>query len=136
MSMHWPKAGPNDAASYVIPGVPWVSGTTLPATTIVHYSFPAATRELIVRNTTAGSTVAVGFSANGMNTVFRKFFTLTGVQELKLEVRVKDLFLSASVGTPAVEVIAGLSQVLYADFPILTGSVSGVGNIPLFNGIG
>ena len=139
MSMQWPKAGPNDVASYSISGVPWVTGSVMPATAIVQYSFPAVTRDLVVRNTTASTTLAVGFSANGMKSVFRKFFTLTGVQELKLELRVKDLFLSASQGVPTVEVVAGLTQIMYPDFPVLTGSISGstgIVDIPLFRGIG
>ena len=136
MALHWPKAGPNDAASFVIPGIPWVTGSTLASSTIVKYSFPAATRDFTIRNTTAGSTVAVGFSANGLSPIFRKFFTLTGVQELNLELRVKDLYLSASQGAPTIEIVAGLSQVLYADFPVLSGTISGTGDIPLFNGIG
>lgn len=137
MSTHWPKAGPNDVASYVISGIPWVTGSTLPAASIVRYSFPAATKMLVVRNTTASTTVAVGFTANGLNGVFRKYFTLTGVQESPvLELRVKDLFLSATQGAPVVEVVAGLTQVLYADFPLLTGSISGTGEIPLFRGVG
>lgn len=136
MTLLYPKAGAGDVASYAAPGIPWVTGTLMPASTIVRFSFPAATRQLIVRNTTASTTLAVGFSQNGMNGVFRNFFTLTGVQELKVDLRVKDLFVSATQGTPVVEVVAGLSQVLYSDFPILTGSISGTGVIPLFRGIG
>lgn len=135
MSLNYPKSGPNDLAAFSMPGIPWVTGSTIPAATIFKHSFPCATTGLVVRNTVASTTLAVGFSSNGLNSVFRKYFTLTGAQELRLNVRVKEIFLSASQGAPVAEVVAELSTCGYSDFPILTGSVSGAAN-PWFNGIG
>ena len=146
MVMHWPRSGPNDATSYVIPGIPWVTGTNIPsAPSVLHISFPCATKFLFVRNISSAAAVfRVGFSENGVNAnpaSNAHYFILSQSAERALDIRVKDLFLLADSGTPRVEIIAGLSQVLYTDFPILTGSISGTsdqagGNIPLFGGIG
>jgi hypothetical protein len=134
MAMQSPKSGPNDVGSYQLSGIPWVTGSTLPATSIVHYSFPGVTKFFVVRNTgAAGTSVAVGFSENGLKSQFRNYFTLTSGQELSLELRVKDLYLSATQGPSAtVEVIAGMTPIMYRDFPVLTGSNSG----SFFSGIG
>lgn len=141
MSNQWPGSGWNDVGAYALPGIPWVSGSTLPEATIVQLTFPAATTFFTVRNTAAaGNTMTVGFSLNGMGlTTLRHNFTLTGGQEQKLELRTTQLFLSATQGAPTWEVVAGLSTVMYSKFPIMTGSYSGsTGNatLPIFSGIG
>ncbi len=134
MAMNYPSPGPNDVGSYLISGIPWVTGSTVPAATIVHYTFPCVTRTFVVRNTAAaGTTLAVGFTANGLNSVFRNYFTLTGGQEEKLDLRVKDLYVSATQGTVTIEIVAGLTQVPYDQFPVLTGSLTGSA---LFSGVG
>lgn len=138
MPFEYPTRGANDVSSYFASGIPWVTGSTLAAATVVHYSFPAVTKKFIVRNTGTG-TIAVGFTQNALliATSQKKFFTLTSGQEETLELRVKDLFLSASSGTPTYEIIAGLTPILYDQFPVLTGSVSGTTNLNnLFSGIG
>lgn len=139
MAEQYPNSGPHNASAYVLPGIPWVTGSTLTNAVITHYSFPCATNSFTVRNTTAGTTLAVGFTANGLSSTARKFFTLTGVQDLKLDFRIKDMYLSATIGLPVVEVIAGLSHVPYSSFPVMTGSVSGTSGTetyPLFSGVG
>lgn len=139
MSSQFPPAGAHNIPAYSLPGIPWVTGSTVPAATIVKHSFPLVTNDFTVRNTSAGTTLAVAFTSNGLSSVTRKYFTLTGVQDLKCNFRIKDLFLSATQGAPVVEVIAGLSHVPYSNFPVLTGSISGssgVENQPVFSGVG
>lgn len=137
--MQNPKSGPHSNIAYAAPGWPWVTGSTPPTASIVHISFPTATTSLFIRNTSSSTTLSVAFTSNGLKSDVRKYFTLTGGQELDLKLRTKDLFVSATAGSPTVEIIAGLSYVLYSDFPTLTGTVSsssGLENPPLFSGVG
>ena len=140
MSSNYPSPGPQDINAYSIPGIPWVTGSTMPAASIVHVTFPFATSYFIVRHTSGSSSgnqpgpvLSVGFTANGMGTVQSNYFTLTPGTELHLPFRCVDLFLSATQGTPPYEIVAGLSMVPYKNFPVLTASVT---SSALFSGVG
>jgi hypothetical protein len=141
MAMNWPKAGPNDVSAYLLPGIPWVTGTNVPAApSVMHISFPAVTKFLFLRNTSpAASAVRVGFSENGVSgnpASESHYFILSQSTERSLEIRVKDLFLLTAVGAPSVEIIAGLTHIMYPDFPVMTGSNAEIGRVPIFSGIG
>ena len=144
MTLLWPTPGASDNGSYSAPGIPWVTGSTMPTATIVHISFPAATKFVTVRHTSGSSSgnqpvpvLSVGFTQNGMGVVQSNYFTLLPGTEEKMDIRIKDLFLSATQGAPPYEIIAGLSVVLASSFPTLTGSISGSTNQnSLFSGVG
>ena len=134
---NYPGAGAQDLSAYSLPGIPWVTGSTVSSITL--YTFPCATNFVTVKNTTTNTTVAVGFTLNGLNPVTRKYFTVAGGAEEKLEVRVAQLFLSASSGAPVVEVIAGLSTCPFKSFPVLTASFTdadGTYTSPMMSGVG
>ena len=105
-----------------------------------------ATREIIVRHlsgagniATPAAKVTVGFTSLGMTTTNHRYLTIDGGSEVRMNVRVKSLFISATNGTPSWEVLAGLSMVHNSHFPTITGSISGSDGVDepaIFSGVG
>lgn len=133
------SSGFNNVDAYLMPGIPWVTGSTAAAGSTVQYTLPCATRFLLIRNTGAAGSLAIGFTLNGMKSINHNFFTLTAGQEENLRIRTAQIFVSASSGTPTYEIVAGLSIVPYKSVPIMSSSISGsdgVVNPPIFSGVG
>lgn len=126
MPLDNPRPGPSYVPAFQLPGIPWVTGSTLATGEERSYSFPNATNFVTVRNVApSGSTsLAVAFTSNGLKAVNRNFLTLSGSQTITMDVRIKSIFLSNSVGLPGLtfELLAGLTPVHESDFPVLTGS--------------
>lgn len=142
MSMQWPAAGVNDVGTYLISGVPFITNGTVGATA-TKVSFSTVTKNVSVKNTaTGGATVLiVAFTENGLNDnptgTNRRFFLREG-EVRDMNIRIKELWLSGSVGAPTFDVVAGLTHVMPSQLPTITGSVpSGSTNAPpLFQGVG
>ena len=133
MPFEYPTPGAQHGGAFFPSGLPWVTGSTMAAGTVVHYSFPAVSKRVLVRNTAGAGTLTFAFTQNGLGSVQHNFITLTAGQEENLELRVKDIFLSASSGTPTYEVVAMMTTILYDQFPVLTASVTAS---HLFSGVG
>lgn len=138
MSMQWPKAGPNDVASYSVSAVPWVTSSVLQSNEVRSYLLPAVSRYIHLRNVGAVGELKLGFSTNGINgnpPSHTHYLTVSASQALPvLELRVKEIFLKASSGTPSFELLVGLTNIKSDNFPVLTGSVTS--SFELFSGIG
>lgn len=121
MSLNNPRPGFNSAAEYMTSGIPHVlSGSATTSPTVVE--FPYVTRAITVaNNSAAGSVLEVGFTQNGVNLTNR--FPLDGKQTVRFEVRVRDLWLRAEVGTVNYGVLAELTPIERMHMPPLTGSV-------------
>lgn len=147
MSIQWPKAGANDVPAYTLPGIPWVTGSLwVSGSSAVELTLPCASNEVIVRHLSGATNasipapkITVGFTRLGMSTVNHNYLTIDGGTEIKMNVRVKTLFISATNGTPSWEVLACLSMVSNDSFPVITGSISGSDGIlrpAIFSGVG
>ena len=136
-----PRSGPGNVAEYMVSGIPFVTSSTLPASTIREIKFPYVTRFFTVKNgtnTALSSSIAVGFTGAGLNSVSGgHYFTLESGESYSGELRCKSLFISSSISTPRYEIIAGLTRVKEYMFPILTGSITTVDGISSsFEGVG
>jgi hypothetical protein len=91
--------------------------------------FPTVTRFITVKNFTASTTIAVGFTQNGLKPVNANFITLSGSESFSGEIRTSALFISGAFGTAAYQVVAGLTNIPVKNFLTVTGSngYSGVG---------
>ncbi len=135
MPLHNPKAGYSDAGNYLVPGIPWVR--ELPAMSgVQRVVFPAVTDFVNVKNATSGSAsvLQVGFTQAGVVSGPQRFVLGNGMEK-NIEVRCTEIWLRAASGTPDVNVVVGLTPILFDQAPVLTGSVNGVAQ-PLFGGVG
>ena len=140
MSSQWPNSGPNFAPAYQVSGTPYVTCSLEVGTTPIKISFPQATRWIMVSmQDAADSQLRIGFSENGVKaTETRNYFLLQGVttgdaefynQTPRLELRCKELFIRSEAGAiDKVSVLAGLSTVPAAQFPVLTGTMTTTGS--------
>ena len=127
MSLKAPYMGEGYAPAYQISATPFVTSSVLSATETRQVSFGHVTKFVTVRNTVAGTNLAVGFTENGLKPSNSNFITLVGVSELTTDVRIDRLFLSASVGTPGFTVLAGLTPIETKNFLPVTASNGHVG---------
>lgn len=116
-----PRPGFNAAPEYMISGIPHVvsgSATTSPT----NIEFPFVSRAITVtNNSAAGSVLRVGFTQNGVN--LANNFPLDGKQTVRLEVRVRDLWIRSETGTVNYGVCAELTPIERKNMLPLTGSV-------------
>jgi hypothetical protein len=121
MPLDYPQAGTGYAAEFQSSAIPWVT-SSVGGTTKVRYSFPYVTRFLYVANLGSGTDkIAVAFTELGLASS-SNYVQLNAGQSLNLELRVADVFLSSSQGTPAYSVCAGLTTVPRKNMFLLTGS--------------
>ena len=142
MSLKWPEPGQLDIGLYQVSSIPWVTSSAVAGKETLQYDFPKVTRFVTVKNISADATtrLAVGFSANGIApgtngvassaTTRAAYFTLKKDEELTLPIRVKTLYLSATVGEDPgraipFNLVCGLTEISHNQFPILTGSNGG-----------
>ncbi len=116
-----PRPGFNAAAEYMTSGIPHVlsgSATTSPT----YIEFPTVSRAItIANNSAAGSILRIGFTLNGVNLVNN--FPLDGKQTVRLEVRVRDLYVRSETGTVSYGICAELTPIERKNMLPLTGSV-------------
>jgi len=140
MSLNYPKPGPNSVPSYQMSGIPYVTGSGTGSenlSTTKRFDFPYVTKFLTFSNNTSGEELYVAFSSEGMTGLpsdpgIKHIFTVPGSSVANLEVRCKSVFLKTSAGVQW-SLCAGLTNILSAEFPVLTGSIGGE---VAFEGIG
>ena len=131
--------GLHNVGSYMVSGVPWVTGSTLTGNAASApdqdhaqdtISFPYVTKSIMVTRTGgAGSNndLRVHFAATGSGNVIsgKHFLTLTSTNSATLNVKCTQLFLSiasTSTDTATYEVVADLTAIPAARMFTLTGS--------------
>jgi len=127
MAINHPKAGPNSVPAYQLSGVPFVTASAGAevTTTPIEVTFPYVTRFFVVQNTSANP-MRIGFTASGVEgTVNANYMILSGNDMTpRMEIRCKSLFFrNNGSGNCSFSLMAGLSTIESAEFPILTGSI-------------
>ena len=125
MSLNNPKAGFGFAAEFQSSALPWVTSSAAPAAVSpVRFDFPKVTRFITVTNlATATNTLSFGFTYSGVKNTNNKYIVNPN-QSVTVEIRSTCLFLQGENGTPAYNVLAGLTTVDAAEMPLLTGTFS------------
>ena len=127
MSLKAPYMGEGYAPAYQISATPFVTSSIIGTAETRQVAFGHVTRFVTVRNTTAGSSLAVAFTENGLRPENSNFFTLVGVSELTSDLRIDRIFLSASVGAPGFTILAGLTPIETKNFFPVTASNGHIG---------
>jgi hypothetical protein len=123
MSLNHTYVGEGYTPAYQISAVPFLTSSTLQAEEIKLVRFEYVTRFLTVKNTgPTSSTIAMGFTGNGLKPSNSNFFEIDGGETFSEEIRCTSVFLSASVGAPTFSLVAGLTQILDRNFNPITGS--------------
>jgi len=109
------KTGLHNVGSYQVSGKPWVeSGLVVPVEsgTPLQVSFPSVTKEVTVRNESAG-VIRVGFSAAGVSgSAASNYFTLASSGSFTSPIKVVDVYMisdDSSAGTATV--VAALTNI-------------------------
>lgn len=116
-----PRSGFNMVGEYQIAGIPWVvSGTA--STSAACIPFDYVTRAITVTNNAAtGTFLRIGFTQNGVNGT--NYYSLDGGKAVRLEVRVRDLWLRTTASTADYSVCAEVTSIERRNMLPLTGSV-------------
>lgn len=117
-----PASGPNAVAEYQVSSVPYLSSSTIPASTVVGFFLPFVTRTVQVRNLGGAGELRVGVSYSG--TLAKNYFSVPVSSSQDLDMRTTTLFLynSAGAGTLSYSLNAGLTTIPVKNFPMLTAS--------------
>ncbi len=129
MSLNNPVLGEGYVPAYQIAAVPFVTASQVALGEVDKIDFPTVTRFITVKNFTASTAIAVGFTQNGLKPANANFVTLSGSDSFSGEFRTSTLFVSGALGTASYQVIAGLTNIPVKNFLTVTGSngYSGVG---------
>lgn len=128
----------------MISGLPYLTSSTPTPSGVSKIEFPMVTSWLLVRNHTAGTIMRFGFTQAAMTPGNQHQFPLDADEQFQANVRVKDLWVSATLGTPQFTVMAGLTSVLRHNFPVLTSSLTTslgtgtatAGKVVVYEGVG
>jgi hypothetical protein len=129
MSLNNPVLGEGYVPAYQISPVPYVTSSQVTLGEIKEYSFPTVARTFSIKNNTSGTTIAVGFTRNGLTSVNSNFFSLSGGESYAGEYRTSAIFISGSTGTASFQMLVGLTDIPVKNFLEVTGSngYTGVG---------
>lgn len=122
MSLNNPVLGEGYVPAYQISAVPFVTASQVALGQVKQIEFPTVTRFITVKNFTASTAIAVGFTQNGLKPANANFITLSGSDSFSGEFRTSTLFISGAFGTASYQVIAGLTSVPVKNFLTVTGS--------------
>jgi len=126
MSLHWAPPGEFNVGNYQVSSIPYLTSSQLSAGETREIQFPRVTRFVFLQNNSAaGNTIAMGFTENGTKgnpTSNTNNFVVAGGGSVKLDLRLKSLFLSASAGTAEFSLVAGLTEIQPEMLGLLSGS--------------
>ena len=129
MSLQYPKVNENYVPAYQISAMPFVTSSNVALGATTEISFPTVTRFVSVKNNTATTQIAVGFTANGMLAAKSNCYFLSGSESFNVDVKTSKLFISGSSGVSAnFSVLAGLTGIELSQFMTVTGS-NGFGGV-------
>ena len=132
-------AGLNNAGSYIVSGVPWITGSAPNTNSIasggeVKVEFPYVTKRIHIQNTRGGSAAAgkrlrVSLIATGSGNVAGGLHyydvandSSLGPTTLDLNVKVKEIYVSAPGTGTAYSLVAELTRIPSERMFVLTGS--------------
>lgn len=119
----FPEPGYGAVSEYMVSSLPWVTHSQVSTGATAEYNFPHVARYLqITNNATAGQYLYVGFTKNGVEG--GNYYSLNGGQNVRLDLRVKNVFLRAPSNNIDFCLLAGLTMIPAKFAPTLTGSVS------------
>lgn len=123
MGLNNTRPGIHFVPEYQSSGLPAVfSGSVSTSPKVIE--FDMVTRAIVVSNNSAASNfLLVGYSNNGVQ-LGTNSFPLNGGESIRMEVRVKDLWLKAQAGSINYGVMAELTTIERSKMPYLTGSLS------------
>jgi hypothetical protein len=124
MPLDNPKGGFGYAGEFQSSALPWVTSSVAPASGSARcYEFPKVSRFITVTNlASATNTLSFGFTRSGVVSSSNKYVLNAG-QSITLELRVKQVWLQGENGTPAFNLLAGLTTVDAKDMPLLSGTL-------------
>lgn len=123
MSLKNPVPGYNFVGEYQLSGLPWVVSGSV-STTAVKHEFPYVTRAITITNNSAATNyLLVGFTENGV-TLGTNSYPLDGGKSVRMEVRVRDLWIKGQAGTINYGVAAELTSINRMQMAHITGSAS------------
>ena len=142
MSLKNPRPNANFVPEYQISGVPYVTASAAGEVTSqnvpIRLDFPEVTRWISVYNSSSAG-LRVGFTANGargVNTA-NYFVVKAGETTPRMELRCKTLYFTKDSATAAsFNIIAGLTRIRAAEFPVFTGSSSAAIARAILGGVG
>jgi len=118
-----PRSGIGSVPEYQASGVPWAVSGSVSTSPVIHM-FPMVSRAVTVtNNSAAGNILLIGFTQNG-TVVGSSSFPLDGGKQIRMEVRVKDLYLKGAAGAVSYGVLAELTSIERQQMPYLTSSLS------------
>lgn len=109
MPLNNPTPGLGATSEYMASALPWMTSSVLLTGETKEYNFDFVSKWVMVKNQSAGTTINVGVTRNGVQG--SNYFTLIGGESVNLDWRLVKLYVSASVGAPSVAVIAGLTTI-------------------------
>jgi len=130
MSLNNPIIGEGYVPAYQIAAIPFVTSSNITLGEIKEFDFDFVTRFFTVKNKTAGSSLAIGFTQRGLSNTVNNYFTVGGGESYTGEFRTSMIFLSGSAGASIdFELVAGLTNIPVKNFLTITGSngYTGVG---------
>ena len=135
MPLNTPRAGINYAGEFQSSALPWVTASVA-TSSATQYSFPNVSRFITLTNhatSGSGQNILLGFTQNGVNG--SSYIKLEPQNQLPpLELRVKEVWVKSSSGSPAFTLLAGLTNVSSDMMPPLTGTL--VDNSAGWQGVG
>jgi len=125
MALNNPTSGILSVNEFQASPLPWVLTAATSGTSVIEYDFPRVTKCITISNLSAGKTLRIGFTLNGVNGVNGKqYFILSGSTSVTLDCRVKELYLRADTSnTIDFSIYAGLTTIASREMPILSGSL-------------
>ena len=130
MSLNNPVLGEGFVPAYQISAIPYVTSSNIVLGEIKEFDFDFVTRFFTVKNKSAGSNLAIGFTQRGLSNTVNNYFTVGGGESYTGEFRASKLFLSGSSGASIdFELVTGLTNIPVKNFLTITGSngYTGVG---------
>lgn len=139
MSLNNARPGIHFVPEYQSSGLPAVFSGSVSTTPQV-VEFDMVTRAITVTNNSAATNfLLVGYSSNGVQ-FGTNSFPLNGGNSIRMEVRVKDLWLKSQTGTVNYGIMAELTTIERSKMPYLTGSLSAAdparSGSYVYNGVG
>lgn len=124
MGLNPPFAGAGAAAEYLVPGVPWVTASTVNAAAAKEHELPTVCSSVHVRCTSGSAGVLLfGFTAAGVLGTHRVSLA-PGTSET-FNVRSRTLAVGGQGATATYELLAGLTLISAREYPKYSGSQPG-----------
>ena len=87
MAINYPGMGEGYATAYQISATPFVTSSVLALGEVREIEFGTVSRFFVVRNTSADSVLAVGFTENGLKPENSNYFILSGSESFSADLR-------------------------------------------------